>query len=121
MEDTAMISKFAEQFGTGIKEGIRTSNFSFFGICAIALGMPPLLLAMMATYTAQPLSWNMIGENAVPFCFSVVFSLYMVVIKALQVFHQHKGNHDSVPKLIKQFDTVVFVVMIVLIASLLIK
>lgn len=116
-----MIGKLAQQLGTGIKEGIRTSNFSFFGICAIALGIPPLMLAMMATYTAQPLSWNMMGEVAVPFCVSLVFSLYMVVIKALQVFHQHQGNHDAVPKLVKQFDAVVFVVMIVLIASLMIK
>jgi MFS family permease len=116
-----MISKFAQQLGTGIKEGIRTSNFSFFGICAMALGIPPLMLAMLCTYTAQPLSWRLMEEIAVPFCFSVVFSLYMVVIKALQVFHQHKGNEALLPKLIKQFDSVVFVVMIVLIASLMIR
>lgn len=117
----AMIGKLARQLRTGVKEGFRTRDFSFLGILVIGLGTPPLMLAMMAAYTAQPLSWSMIREVAVPLTFSVVFCLYMVAIKALQVFHQHEGSPDAAPLLVKQFDAVVFVVLIVLIAILMAK
>lgn len=113
--------KLAQQLGTGIKEGIRTRNASFLGILAIALCIPPMMLAYTAQYLAQPMSWQLIVDIGTPFWLSVAFSVYMFGIKAMQVYQHQQGNNDAVPKLTRQFDIVVYVVLFGLILSFILK
>ncbi|WP_274644381.1 hypothetical protein [Pseudomonas serbica] len=116
-----MIGKFAQQFSTGIKQGFRTRDFAFLGILAIGLSIPLILLSFTAWNFGQGFSWQLIVDIGTPFWFSVLFSFYIIGIKVLQVYHQHDGNPEAIPKLARQFDVVVFFVLIVLIAGLMIK
>lgn len=113
-----MIEKLTRQLGAGFMAGLRTRNASFLGILAISLGMPVLLLLTTATYLSQPFGWQLIIDIGAPFWVSVAFCLYLLSNKTLQVFHQQKEDQDDAPNLIRQFDIVVFALLIGLVASL---
>jgi multisubunit Na+/H+ antiporter MnhB subunit len=113
-----MMTKVARQLSAGMKEGFRTRNGAFLGILAIAIAIPVLLLAFTAREFNQSFSWGLIVEIGLPFWVSVALSLYMMAIKAMQVFQHQQGNKEALPKLSRQFDIVVFVLLIGLIASL---
>jgi hypothetical protein len=111
-----MIVRLSHQLSAGFMAGWRTRNGSFLGIVAISLGLPILLLAVTALSMDQRLSWQLIKDIGTPFWGSLAFCVYLLGNKTLQVYHQNKESKEEAPNLVGQFDIVVFVVMIGLIA-----